>query len=204
MSAKRKVLCAVLTLVTSAFLAWIFSNSLKDAAEYSAQSGTVLAFVQKILDALTGGALVVSSHVIRKLAHFSEYAMLGALLSFTYRAYTSGKKKVFIPALVGFLSPFIDEGLQFFADGRAPMLSDVAIDLAGVVAGVLFAMIVFSLARRIARRREKGGAVPSLAGASGDTEPTDLPPEDREGKAEGQRTSGRMKPEHRQSRKGNE
>ena len=84
------------------------------------------------------------------------------------------------------------------------MLSDVAIDLAGVVAGVLFAMIVFSLARRIARRREKGVAVPSLAGASGDTEPTDLPPEDREGKAEGQRTSGRMKPEHRQSRKGNE
>lgn len=180
MSAKRKVLCAALTLLTSAFLVWIFSNSLKDAAESSAQSGAVLAFVQKILDALTGGALVVSNHIIRKLAHFSEYAMLGALLSFTYRAYTPGKKRAFIPALVGFLSPFIDEGLQFFADRRAPMLSDVAIDLAGVVAGGLFAMIVLSVVRGISRRHEKDRSTACVAGTSGDTKQTDLSPDDRE------------------------
>lgn len=60
------------------------------------------------------------------------------------------------------------------------MLSDVAIDLAGVVAGGLFAMIVLSVVRGISRRHEKDRSTACVAGTSGDTKQTDLSPDDRE------------------------
>ena len=89
MSGKRKALCAVLTLLTAALLLWIFSNSLKNSQESASQSGTVREWIQTILDALFSGSVVISSHAVRKLAHFSEYALLGAMLLFTWRAYTA-------------------------------------------------------------------------------------------------------------------
>ena len=113
------------------------------------------AFLQKILDALFSGSVVLSSHFVRKLAHFSEYALLGAMLFFTYRAYTSERKKFLFPALVAALVPFCDEGLQFFSDGRAPMLTDVGIDLLGCVCGMLFAWVVLLIAATIGKRKEK-------------------------------------------------
>lgn len=156
MSGKRKALCAVLTLLTSALIVWIFSNSLKDAAESSAQSGAVLAAVQRVLDALFAGKIVVSSHFIRKLAHFSEYALLGAMLFFTARAYGATRRKWVFPALIAALVPFLDEGLQFFSEGRAPLLTDVAIDLAGGACGMLFALAVLFFFGRAAGKRKKG------------------------------------------------
>ena len=105
MSGKRKAVCAALTLLTAALVCWIFSNSLKDAAASSSQSGAVRAFLQKILDALFSGSVVLSSHFVRKLAHFSEYALLGAMLFFTYRAYTSELNKFLFPARVAALGP---------------------------------------------------------------------------------------------------
>lgn len=155
MSGKRKAVCAALTLLTAALVCWIFSNSLKDAAASSSQSGAVRAFLQKILDALFSGSVVLSSHFVRKLAHFSEYALLGAMLFFTYRAYTSERKKFLFPALVAALVPFCDEGLQFFSDGRAPKLTDVGIDLLGCVCGMLFAWVVLLIAAAIGKRKEK-------------------------------------------------
>ena len=131
MSGKRKALCAVLTLLTAALLLWIFSNSLKNSQESASQSGAVREWIQTILDALFSGSVVISSHAVRKLAHFSEYALLGAMLLFTWRAYTAERKRLLFPALVAALAPFVDEGFQFFSEGRAPMLCDVGIDLLG-------------------------------------------------------------------------
>lgn len=119
MSGKRKALCAVLTLLTAALLLWIFSNSLKNSQESASQSGAVREWIQTILDALFSGSVVISSHAVRKLAHFSEYALLGAMLLFTWRAYTAERKRLLFPALVAALAPFLDEGLQFFSEGRA-------------------------------------------------------------------------------------
>lgn len=86
---KKIILRAVLTTLTGALIGWIFSNSLKNAESSSSQSGAVLRAIQNFFDVLfPGGGIVVSSHFIRKAAHFSEYALLGAMLFFTYRSYT--------------------------------------------------------------------------------------------------------------------
>ena len=70
----------------------------------------------------------------------------------------AGEAYTLIPgpaAFVAALVPFCDEGLQFFSDGRAPMLTDVGIDLLGCVCGMLFAWVVLLIAATIGKRKEK-------------------------------------------------
>lgn len=146
----------MLTTLTGALVCWIFSNSLKNAESSSSQSGAVLRAFQNFFDALfPGGGIVVSGHFIRKAAHFSEYALLGAMLFFTYRSYTVKWKMFFIPALLAAAVPFLDEGLQFFSEGRSPQLTDVGIDLSGALFGMLFAWAVLYVAAVVRRKRRK-------------------------------------------------
>jgi VanZ family protein len=81
--------------------------------------------------------------VLRKLAHLSEYAILGALLA---RA---------LPRLAalwaGIAYAVTDELHQHFVPGRHAALLDVAIDATGVLAGIL-------VLRRLARRRRAAPA----------------------------------------------
>ena len=68
--------------------------------------------------------------VLRKIAHFCEYAILGALL---LRAL--GREVPAIAAGVAYAAT--DELHQHFVAGRHAAVRDVAIDAAGVLAGVL-------------------------------------------------------------------
>lgn len=153
---KKIILRAVLTAFTGALVCWIFSNSLKDAESSSSQSGAVLRAIQNFFDVLfPGGGVVISSHFVRKAAHFSEYALLGAMLFFTYRSYTVKWNAFFIPLLLAAAVPFLDEGLQFFSEGRAPRLTDVGIDLSGALFGMLFAWAVLCVAAVVTRKRKR-------------------------------------------------
>ncbi|MCQ2771646.1 MAG: VanZ family protein [Clostridia bacterium] len=99
------------------------------------------------------------SHVVRKLAHFSEFALLGftmALHLFFVRNHVIDKSKRFgvflIPLLAvtfGVLYACSDEFHQGFVDGRGPGFIDVMIDSSGVVAGtILMCLILLLLNRR--------------------------------------------------------
>ncbi|HKP19216.1 MAG TPA: VanZ family protein [Gaiellaceae bacterium] len=74
--------------------------------------------------------------VLRKIAHFCEYAILGFLL---YRAIG----RDVLAAAAGIAYAGTDELHQHFVAGRHAAFRDVAIDSAGVVVGVLLARIVF-------------------------------------------------------------
>lgn len=112
---KKWILRIVLTLSTAAFVCWIFSNSLKTAAESTVQSSFVKELVENFLSALVPGQGVeISEHVIRKLAHFCEYALLGFLLFFTYLSYTRKKLWFLFRRLSGSSSPFATKACNFF------------------------------------------------------------------------------------------
>jgi VanZ family protein len=68
--------------------------------------------------------------VLRKIAHFCEYAVLGALL---LRAL--GRQAPAVAAGIAYAAT--DELHQHFVRGRHAALRDVAIDAAGVLTGVL-------------------------------------------------------------------
>ena len=78
--------------------------------------------------------------VLRKIAHFAEFAVLGALLA---RVLDD------VPAvLVGVAYAVTDEVHQAFVQGREGAAMDVAIDGAGVLAGVFVLRVLAVQSRR--------------------------------------------------------
>ena len=93
------------------------------------------------------------SFVVRKLAHFSEYALLGFSLML-HIAQIEKKITVHFPWLwswcVGTLYAASDEFHQGFVAGRGPSVRDVMIDSSGVIAGTL---LLLWLIRRRTRKK---------------------------------------------------
>lgn len=142
---KRYIWCAV----TALYVLFIFSNSMKTADLSSADSGAVLRMVQQALAFVGADSGVITEHVIRKTAHFTEYAVLGVLLSNCFRMFIMPvDRRILSQALVSFLVPFADETIQLFTAGRSGQISDVWLDCSGAA----FGTILFAIALRIAGR----------------------------------------------------
>ena len=72
------------------YVLFIFSNSMKNADLSSADSGAVLRLVQQVLTAGGVDGTIITEHVIRKTAHFTEYAALGILLCLCFAGVAFG------------------------------------------------------------------------------------------------------------------
>ena len=117
-------------------IVFIFSNSMQVAAVSEGASGRVLDFMQKVLRKLgmPGAANHLTMHIIRKLAHFSEYLLEGFLFMLCLRVYTKHVlKHVSWPILGGLLTALTDETIQLFVPGRSSQVTDVWIDFSGVM-----------------------------------------------------------------------
>ncbi len=98
--------------------------------------------------------------VIRKLAHFSEYALLGFFLMLHIQQV---KTRVHLPLpwllawAVGTVYAASDELHQGLVGGRHPAVTDVCIDSSGVIAGVGMLLLVLFLLHR--KKRTHSGIV---------------------------------------------
>lgn len=142
-------------IVTAAFAAcvmFIWHNSMESADTSSGRSGKVLEVVNEILEPV--GHNVITEHFIRKLAHFLEYAVEGALTVLLFAAYRLRFRKVHLAMLaVGLATAVIDESIQFFSPGRAPGILDVCIDMLGFLCGAAFVAAVCTVRNLRAGRR---------------------------------------------------
>ena len=76
-------------------------------------------------------------YYIRKLAHFSIYAIGGILIYNYINTYNLSKKIVIIISiLIGAIYAMTDEFHQIFTSGRSANVFDVLIDSCGVITGV--------------------------------------------------------------------
>ena len=131
---RRRVFWAL----TALWLALVWGQSFLSAAASSAESGRLLALLQSILPWLT-------DYLIRKAAHFTEYAVLGALLF----GAADVRHGLWFPPCFGLLAALADETVQLFALGRAGMVEDVWLDLAGFLAGwIVIALIALYRKKR--------------------------------------------------------
>ncbi len=79
---------------------------------------------------------------VRKIAHFSVYAFLGAALYQAFK-YTFNKRKMYIfGALAAILYAISDEIHQGFVSGRSCEVRDMALDSLGAVTGILIVMLI--------------------------------------------------------------
>lgn len=117
------------------WLGVIFGQSHIAGDMSEAESQGLLAYLVKLFPFLT-------ENILRKLAHFGEFAILGLLLSQCLRS------AILPPLFAGLLCALCDETIQIFVEGRASMVKDVWIDFAGVTAAVLLTFILRCLFRR--------------------------------------------------------
>lgn len=126
---KRLRLCGALILCN---LIFIWGNSLMPGEI----SGAISDWVKGILEGLLRSAQEDDREgfLIRKLAHFTEFACLGGLLMW----YFGMRRKPMTWAFcLGAAVACIDETIQFFVPDRGPGILDVGIDWGGVAAGMI-------------------------------------------------------------------
>ncbi len=88
--------------------------------------------------------------IIRKLAHFSIYALVGVwIMSFMSTFQTRLYKKWILSMLVGVSYAGLDEYHQGFVAGRGPSIIDVGIDSLGVLTGIFIVLIIISVYRAL-------------------------------------------------------
>jgi VanZ family protein len=81
-------------------------------------------------------------HPLRKLAHFSEYTVMGILVFQLLRQFRQrGKLHVFLTLLWVVLSAAADEFHQSFIPGRYASIADVLLDTCGGCFGILLSRI---------------------------------------------------------------
>ncbi len=143
-------------------LGFIWGNSLLDGKQSGEMSGLVVRVLypaaERIAGLLTGthpgeGPVLMQEQFtfwVRKLAHFSEYTVLGAETGI--HQHLAGSKPDLSVSVFGPAAAAIDETIQRFSKGRSGELRDVLIDSAGYFFGLLLA----AMALRFTGRKKTG------------------------------------------------
>ena len=125
---KKKINLILLIL----WMIFIFIMSSFNSNDSSSQSGfivNILNYIFKIDN------LELLSFIIRKLAHITEYFILGVLMINCLKDYKI--KNIFIIAiLLSILYSCTDEIHQLFISGRSGSIIDVMIDSIGIILGI--------------------------------------------------------------------
>ena len=80
--------------------------------------------------------------IIRKVAHFSIYTVVGLLLMGLLNTYKIKENwRMILSILLGMLYAISDEIHQSFTPGRTPRIADVYIDTLGVILGILLILL---------------------------------------------------------------
>ena len=136
----KKIIFAIMTCL---WVAVIFSFSLQPGEVSGDLSGS---FLQKVLEWFAPGIfekletmsqeqLDMWHMILRKCAHFTEFAVLGVLSSLTLLQ-TKMSRRAVMTMVFCLAVASVDETLQLFVDGRAGRVVDVMIDGAGALSGI--------------------------------------------------------------------
>ena len=141
---------AIFAVLTGLVVAFIWGHSMMSREQSSGESLSMLAMLTPLLNAL-GITDAESVHgVLRKVAHFAEFAALGVTVcGFTVNlGRLRGQRLVSLPLLMVLSVAVTDEFIQLFS-GRAAMVQDVVLDFVGGVTGLGFAALCWLLLKRI-------------------------------------------------------
>lgn len=145
---KDRILRAVLLVLLALTVAFILSRSARGTVESDGESQWVTDLIRAVLHNDS-----ISHAFVRKLAHFTEFFVLGAELS----ALLWLEKKRTVQWYVniwfaGELTALCDETVQIFS-GRGPMVKDVWLDTAGATCGILLLLGLRFLTAKIPNKK---------------------------------------------------
>ena len=136
---RRKILLVLLILI----LAFIWFNSCLPVASSREESRGVMELIRPLLELFVGQG-TVTLRLVRKLAHFSEFFVLGCILSLLLPLCPAMR---LLAAGLSLLAGLLDETIQMFS-GRGDQISDVWLDFSGAALGILLTTLLLLLLRR--------------------------------------------------------
>lgn len=129
---KRWILYIVLCLIV--FFIW--DNSLQNGGNSDGFSLIFAEWLTPVAHKLGfHGNIWALNRVVRKLAHLTEFTILGGVLYVILRRYIEYGTVVKTIG-VGIVIASLDEFIQLFSLGRSSQLSDVLIDTVGIIIGI--------------------------------------------------------------------
>ena len=144
----KRIVLLVLIIVWAVF---VFGFSSQTGNESSGLSRKIAEIFFK-----TEEALAIAEPIIRKLAHFSEYALGGVLMYLLIDTYNySRKTKFFLTLFLGIWYAAIDEIHQTFVPDRSGNIRDVFIDTLGFSFGIGLTLIYLKIKNKILSKKDK-------------------------------------------------
>lgn len=126
-------------ILTLLWLAMVLLQAFLPGDASYAESNGVLALANVIFPWLTHS-------VLRRAAHFIEYFLLGFLMTGTF-CYAR-KFTIFKPMFFCLFTALCDETIKIFAIDRLAQISDIWVDGAGAMAGILLMWLISAIKRR--------------------------------------------------------
>ena len=128
-------------------LCFIWGHSAVSAEVSKIESAAVGGFLTPFLELFVGPGNV-TDHLVRKLAHFAEYAALGFLLGL--RTWSGGRTSghsIYHSLLNAMAAALADESIQLLSDGRGAQVTDILLDTAGAAFGIAAALVICAVVR---------------------------------------------------------
>ena len=153
-----RILRRILSLICWAFIALLlfimYGLSGQSAEQSNGLSLLITSLIARIINpafldmTASQQALIIQylHPIVRKLAHFAEFALLGGLIMCAALCHMwSLSARVTVALLCSGLCAGMDEIHQLFVSGRSGQWRDVAIDFAGAILGIICILTVRAL-----------------------------------------------------------
>ena len=145
----------IILLLSTFFLIFEFSSQDSEKSGSLSQKITEeiakkIPSIQKKEPSLKQKIINIMENVIRKIAHFSIYTVVGILLMSLLSTYKiKEKNRILISIIIGIIYASSDEIHQAFVPGRGPQITDVFIDAMGVILGILLVLLILKIYQKM-------------------------------------------------------
>lgn len=154
---QKRLLLLIFGALILVCVAIIWGNSMTPGIESGEMSGSFTEWINGVVQTIFP-SVTISHKFVRKAAHFTEFAVLGALICAELFVWLYERKRALLLLSIPccFLVALTDEFIQKFTEGRASSFVDVLIDTSGATVAVLifFGVVILNEFLRKRFRRE--------------------------------------------------
>ena len=150
---KLNIIRGILITALIAIFVTIFGFSNQNAETSSGLSQKVANFVVEIVPSIKNmpepekeNVVDRIESVVRKIAHYSIYTIVGILLMSLMSTYKLKElDRIAVSLIIGVIYASTDEIHQAFVPGRGPLVTDVILDSIGVLTGICIVLLVYKI-----------------------------------------------------------
>ena len=144
----KRAMALTIILLAQVIIITMFSNQ---SAEKSAEiSRNIMNKIEWVPDSIPrekvpGDSRITLHQIVRKLAHFYNFSLIGFLLMGIHITLREKDEKAILLLGLGCLLAVFDEFHQRYIPGRSAEVADVLIDIIGVLFGMVFVKAIFGI-----------------------------------------------------------